>query len=208
LAIQKRFQLIFHTLGDASSAWVLKTLATKYKPKDIFDRRFRFEHLEVINPQTIKEMKEWGFIASVQPWHAVSDSLWLEKRLGQERLSQVSPIQSMINSGLRVCSGSDAPIEPHDPLMGLSAATLRRDPFSRSSLPWMIGQKVSVRDAVSMYTIEGAYAEFSDHVKGTLECGMLADFCVLSEDIFDMHPKYFIEVENLMTVIGGKVVYD
>ena len=207
-SIQKRFQLIFHTLGDQSSQWVLKTLAKKYKPQDLSNKRFRFEHLEVIQPKTISLMKDFGMIASVQPWHALSDSAWLEKRLGQERLDQVSVIKKMVMGGLHVCGGSDAPIEPHDPMKGLYAAILRRPLSNKSNTSWLLSQRLTVKEAIKMYTIEGAYAEFLEHVKGTLELGKLADFAVLSDDIFDMHPRYFLEVKNLMTVVGGKIVYE
>ncbi len=204
-AFQKRFQLIFHTLGDQASLWLLQTLALKYKPEELRDKRIRLEHVEVLNRDALSLMKQLGVIVSMQPWHALSDSSWLESRLGRERLYQVSRLKELVSQGIPVCGGSDAPIEPHQPLWGIYAAIMRK-PLKHHA-PFLLDQRLSIREALYMYTLGGAYAEFSENVKGSLERGKLADFVVLSDDIFNMHPKEFLNVKVAMTVIGGKIVY-
>lgn len=213
-AVQKRFQLVFHVLGDRASQWVLNILNMHFDPITIFERRFRFEHVEVFHSDSLSLMKRFGIIASVQPWHALSDSEWLEKRLGKERLPQISRIKDFISKGIPVCGGSDAPIEPHSPLWGIYAAVVRRPMFGAAKKSfhsrtheWLLDQKISIREAILMYTQKAAYAEFSENIKGSLDRGKFCDFVVLSDDILNMHPKHFLQVKSLMTVIKGKIVY-
>ncbi|OGP03561.1 MAG: hypothetical protein A2Z91_07430 [Deltaproteobacteria bacterium GWA2_38_16] len=168
-ALQNQFQLIFHVLGDQASIFVLEILNTYFSPKEVRDRRFRFEHLEVCHPKVLPLMKKFGIIASVQPWHIVSDRPWLEKRLGKKRMNTVGIFDKMKKKGIPLCGGSDTPIEPHDPRL--------------------------VKKFVHFYTVGGAYAEFSEDTKGTLEIGKLADFSVRSKE------------KTEMTVVGGEVVY-
>lgn len=189
-ALQKDFQLIFHVLGDQASLWVLDILNSHFEPTQIKNKRFRFEHMEVIHPKAYSLMKKFGIIASLQPWHAISDGPWLKKRLSKELLSCVSPIKNLISKKIVVCGGSDAPIETHNPLWGIHAS-----------------QKISICEAIKMYTHNAAFAEFSEDLKGSLEQGKLADFVVYPKDILEMKPKYFLKVKPSMTVIGGKVVY-
>ncbi len=191
-AFQKQFQLIFHALGDQASLWILKLLASNYKPQELLNQRIRLEHVEVLNQKSLSFMKRMGVIASMQPWHALSDSPWLDARLGPQRLFQVSRLKEIVSHGIPLCGGSDAPIEPNSPLWGIYAAT-------RKSL--------TLRQALHMYTMGGAYAEFSENIKGSLEVGKLADFVVVSQNIFDLPPKDLLEVKTQMTVSGGKIVY-
>jgi len=204
-AVRKRFQLIFHVLGDEASRWVLNILKTNFDPKDIVQRRFRFEHLEVFDPECAPDMRTFGIIASMQPWHALSDGPWIEKRLGKERFYQVSRLKGILSNGIRLCGGSDAPIEPHDPMKGMYAAVTRR-PLS-GKRDWLFEHKINLIEAIKMYTTEAAYAEFSEMDKGTLEIGKLADMAVLSDDIFHIHPRELIHVTADMTIVGGGVVF-
>ncbi|MBI3018248.1 MAG: amidohydrolase [Deltaproteobacteria bacterium] len=199
-AFQKHFQLIFHTLGDQASLWLLKVLASKYKPQELGqrplgDKRIRLEHVEILNREALFLMKTLGVIASMQPWHALSDGPWLKSRLGQKRLSQVGRFKDILKEKIPLCGGSDAPIEPHNPLWGIGAAMIQK------------GQRLNLQEAIHMYTLGGAYAEFSENIKGSLEVGKLADFVVLPKNIFRLHPKELLEVKTQMTVIGGKIVY-
>ncbi len=208
-ALQKRFQLIFHVLGDRASSWVLDVLEKYFKPDQIKDKRFRFEHLEIFDSKNLDRMKSFGIIASVQPVHALSDSAWVHERIGKERVSMVGKIKSFLMKDIPTCGGSDAPIESWNPLLGIYAAVTRR-PLDHRALhrSWLLDQKVAVREAISLYTTEAAYAEFSEHHKGTLDVGKFADFVVLSNDIYNLHPKEFLRVKPVMTVIGGKIVYE
>ena len=197
-ALRRRFQLVFHTMGDQASRSVLETIASRYRPIDLRSRRFRFEHLEVIDPRIFSMMKRFGIVASVQPWHVLSDSPWLLSRIGKERSDLVLPLKMMMRAKLHLCGGSDAPIDNYNPLAGIFAA-VTRSPLS---------QRILLEDAVQKYTEGAAYAEFSEHLKGTLERGRLAEFCVLSEDIFSIESSRFSQVKNLMTVVGGEVLYE
>ncbi len=208
-ALQRRFQLVFHTMGDQASRSVLEAIASRYRPIDLRSRRFRFEHLEVIDPNIFSMMKRFGIIASVQPWHVFSDSPWLVSRIGRERSHLILPLKTMMRSRLHLCGGSDAPIDNYNPLAGIFAAvTTPAGGAPAGRWPELARQRISLEDAVHMYTEGAAYAEFCEHLKGTLERGRLADFCVLSEDIFSIEPSRLPQVKNLMTVVGGEVLYE
>ena len=196
-AIQKRFQLVFHVMGDRASRWVLETLASRYYPKDLRHQRVRFEHVEILDPNLFSMMKRFGIISSVQPGHVVSDRPWLQRRLGRHRLKYILPLRGLLKYGIPVCGGSDSPIEHHDPLQGIYAAVTREREH-----------RIQIGEALKIYTEGGAYAEFAEGIKGNLEIGKLADFCVLSDTVLGGHPGRLLSIKNLMTVVGGRIVYE
>jgi len=205
-AIRKNRQLIFHTIGDRASQFVMETIADCYHPEELYRKRFRLEHVEVLHPNTLSLIKRFGFIASVQPWHVISDGRWLKSRLGADRLGSVLPLSAMMRKNLHMCGGSDAPIDDFNPLHGIYAAITRRS--KEGLISSLFKQRLDLRYAVKIYTEGGAYAEFAEHEKGSLEIGKLADFAVLSDDIFRLRPEKLLKVKNYMTVIGGNIVYE
>ena len=106
-----------------------------------------------------------------------------------------------------MCFGSDWTVAPLNPLLGIYAAVTRRTTDGKNPNGWFPEQKISVREAVEAYTINNAYAAFEETEKGSIATGKLADFVVLSDDIFTISPEQIENVQVEMTIVGGKIVY-
>ena len=132
-------------------------------------------------------------IASMQPYHAIDDGRWAQKRLGAQRMHDSYVFRSLLDSGATLAFGSDWPVAPMDPLMGIYAAVTRRTLDDHNPGGWVPEQKISVAEAVHAYTVGSAYAQFDEKIKGSLEPGKLADLVVLSRDIFHIDP---VEIQN------------
>jgi predicted amidohydrolase YtcJ len=142
-------------------------------------------------------MKRLGLVASVQPHFVVSD-FWVVERVGVERARWVYPFKTLMKSGVVVASGSDCPVEPINPLLGLWAAVARKS---------FVEESLTVEEALRTYTVNAAYASFSEDWFGRIEAGKFADFVVLSDDLLKISPEKIRDVRVEMTVVGGKIVY-
>ena len=143
-------------------------------------------------------MRRIGVLASVQPHFIVSD-FWVEQRLGRARARWTSPFKTLLEEGVVVCAGSDCPVEPISPMLGVWAAVAKQPNHE---------ERLTVEEALKLYTVNAAYASFEENIKGTIEEGKLADMIVLSEDPFKVEPERIKEINVLMTIVGGKIVYD
>lgn len=190
------FQVGVHAIGDRAIENVLDAYEQALKRSPLEDHRHRIEHCSVLNPELIKRMKDLGLIASVQPHFVVSD-FWLADRVGKQRARWVYPFKTLVKNGVVVASGSDCPIEEISPLLGIWAAVAKNG--SNESL--------TVKQALESYTLNAAYASFDEDEKGTIEVGKLADFTVLSDDLFSVEPDMIKKVAVEMTVVDGKTVY-
>jgi len=190
-------QLAVHAIGDRAMDIVLTALEKALKETPREDHRHRIEHASVLTKELVGRMKRLGVIASVQPHFVVSD-FWVTDRLGLERARWTYPFKTLIREGVRTVGGSDCPVEPISPLLGIWAAV------SREVFP---EERISVDEALSMYTIDAAFASFEEEVKGSIQVGKLADLVVLSDDprSFPLSEIKNIEVE--MTFVGGTMVY-
>src|SRR3546814_2097145 len=135
----------------------------------------------------------------MQPYHAIDDGRWAEKRIGAERAKGTYAFRSVLDAGAVLAFGSDWFVAPMEPLMGIYAAATRRTLDGAHPDGWVPAQKISVAEAVRAYTADSAYAEGQDAVKGTLEPGKLADLVVLSDDIFAIRSEeHTSELQSLM----------
>lgn len=190
-------QLAVHAIGDRAIETVLKAFENALKKHPRKNHRHRIEHFSVLNPKLIKRMKQLGLIASVQPHFVVSD-FWVVDRVGKDRARWTYPFKTLVKEGLIVTSGSDCPVEPIDPLLGVWAAVTRKS-FAEESL--------TVEQALKTYTLNAAYASFDENNKGTIEVGKFADLTVLSDDLFNVPPDEIKKAEVEMTIVDGKIVY-
>src|SRR5438132_4106564 len=124
----------------------------------------------------------------MQPNHAVDDGSWAEKRIGKERVKGTYAFRSLLAAGTTLAFGSDWTVAPLDPLQGIAAAVTRRTLDGKHPNGWVPEQKISVQEAVRAFTIGSATAEFAENAKGSLTPGKLADFVILSADIFKIDP--------------------
>ena len=166
----------------------------------------RIEHAQHLRPEDIARFASLHVIASVQPYHAIDDGRWAEKRIGHQRASTTYAFRSLLDAGVTLAFGSDWFVAPINPLAGIYAATTRRTLDGKNPNGWIPEQKISVPQAVHAYTIGSAYAESQDDIKGSIAPGKLADFAVLSEDIFHIDPVRIENVRVVLTAVGGEIV--
>jgi hypothetical protein len=143
----------------------------------------------------------------MQPFHVIDDGRWAWKRLDEKRLKGTYAFRSLLDSGVKLAFGTDWPVALLDPMMTIYAAVTRRTLDDKNPNGWIPEQKITVEETVRAYTIGSAYAEFQENVKGTISAGKLADFVMLSEDIFSINPNEIPKVKVLLTVVDGKIVY-
>ncbi|MDH3456381.1 MAG: amidohydrolase [Gemmatimonadota bacterium] len=201
-------QLIVHAIGDRANDWLLEAFADVRASNGPRDRRPRIEHAQHLTRQAIQRIADDGVIASMQPYHAIDDGRWAEKRIGQARLETTYAFRDLEEARARVAFGSDWTVAPLDPLRGIYAAVTRRTIDGANPDGWVPRQRVSVADAVRSYTSHSAYAAYLEGELGTLEPGKHADLVVLSDDIFAIDPVKIEHVKVDLTMVSGEVVYE
>lgn len=190
-----------HTIGDQALANVLDLLDQLPKGK----YRDRIIHVSLIRDELVQRLVDPSRIADIQPRFVPSDYPWIKERLGDQREKNLYAWKTLLSAGVLCAGGSDAPIEPFDPLLGLHAAVTRRLP-TQSHGGWNEKEKLSMKEAVQLFTIGGAYATNEEHLKGTITRGKFADMTVFSNDLFSLeHPDQLLKTSVEMTIIDGEV---
>jgi len=200
-------QVLIHGIGDRANDWLLGVYQQVRERNGPRDRRLRIEHAQHPRPAAITRYGTDSVIASVQPYHAIDDGRWAEKRIGAERIKTTYPFRSFLDAGARLTFGSDWPVAPLDPLLGIYAAVTRRTIDGANPNGWVPAQRISVEEAVTAYTASNAFASHRERALGTLEPGKYADLVVLSADIFSIPPERIEGVKADLTMVEGKVVY-
>ncbi len=199
--------VIVHAIGDRANDWLLDAFAAARSANRSGDPRFRIEHAQHLTPDAIQRIGREGVVASMQPYHAIDDGRWAEKRIGRARIRTTYAFRDLLDAGAHLAFGSDWTVAPLDPLLGIYAAVTRRTIDGANPGGWVPEQRVSVAEAVTAYTAASAYAAFVENDLGTLAPGKLADLVVLSGDIFLIDPVAIADVQVDMTVVDGRVVY-
>lgn len=201
-------QLCVHAIGDQAISMVLDIFADIAQANGPGDRRFRIEHAQHVAQKDFARFASLGVIAAVQPYHAIDDGRWAERRIGPERIKTTYAFRSFLDAGARLALGTDWPVAPLGPMLAIYAAATRATLDGKNPDGWVPEQKISVEEALRAYTAGSAYAEFQEGQKGTLAPGMLADFVVLNDDILAISPERIKDVAARTTVVGGRVVYE
>ena len=200
-------QLAIHAIGDRANALLLDvfdSLATARGPRD---RRWRIEHAQHLRPGDFERIARLGVIASMQPYHAIDDGRWAEKRIGPERIKTTYAFKSLLDAGALLAFGSDWTVAPLDPLLGVYAAVTRRTIDGANPDGWVPQQKVTVEEAMRAYTATNAYGFFLDDRLGRLMPGYAADIVLLDHSLLDIPPESLDQVRVEATIVGGRVVY-
>ena len=165
--------------------------------------------MQCIHPDDLPRLAQLDVIASVQPIHATSDMRIVDRYWGPERAPNAYPFRRLLDSGARLVFGSDGPIEPHAPLIGIHAAvTRRRGDGSPGPEGWQGQERITVAEAVDAYTCWPAYVAGEESYRGSITPGKVADLVVLSQDIFRVDPMAILETQVEMTVLDGRVVWE
>ena len=143
----------------------------------------------------------------MQPYHAIDDGRWAEKRIGPERILTTYAFRSLLDADAPLTFGSDWTVAPLSPLEGIYAAVTRRTLDGANPDGWVPREKITVEEALRCYTSANAYAGFQEDKVGRLQTGMLADFTVLSDNLLEIAPESIPEVKVILTVVGGEARY-
>lgn len=200
-------QVAIHAIGDRGNAEaiaIFEDLARAHPG----DRRWRIEHVQVLDPADIARLASTGIIASMQPIHQVSDRAMAEARLGPDRLDGAYAWATLARSGVRLAFGSDFPVEPVNPFLGLSAAVSRQDPDGNPPGGWQPQERLSFEQALHGFTRGAAYAGFAEDRIGSLEPGKWADFILVDRDVSRLDAQELARTQVLETWVAGEKVFE
>jgi predicted amidohydrolase YtcJ len=200
-------QVAVHAIGDRAVRVALEAIGYAQAKVPRERPRHRIVHAQILSPGLISEIKRNGVVADVQPKFLTTDMRWAQERVGPRRMRSSYAWRTMLKAGLQMAGGSDCPVEPADPLWGIYAAVTRKDMEGGPKTSFYPNERITVEESLRMFTVGGAYAEFAEHRKGTLEPGKLADFTVLSENLFRVPHDDIKDIKVDMTVVGGEVAY-
>jgi predicted amidohydrolase YtcJ len=193
-------QLVIHSMGDRAVGAALTVI--EEVSREVLQKGFRsrIEQAAVLNRTLIENLKEQKVIVSVQPCVAASEfSVWsATEHLGPERARWLYPLKTLLKEGIKVVAGSDCPMEPLSPLLGIQTAVMR------ASYP---EERITVDEALRLYTIDAAFSSSEEDIKGSIETGKLADLTILSSDPHKVSPNEIKDIAVEMTIIGGRVFY-
>ncbi len=194
-SLQNDDQLLVHLAGDRATETFLNAMDATGGRAVWSRRRVRIEHGDGIMPDLIARSRELGVVVVQNPSHLMLREL-LVRRFDRERTAQMQPLRSLLEAGIPLAIGSDGPLNPYLNIM-----------FA-STYPGKPKEALTREQAVTAYTLTAAYAEFAELNKGSLEQGKLADLAVLSQDIFRIPAADLPKTESVLTLVGGKIVYD
>ncbi len=200
-------QLAIHAIGDRANALLFQVFDSVARVHEERDRRFRNEHAQHLRREEIALFAPQGVIASVQPYHAIDDGRWLERRIGRARSATTYAFHSLLNAEARVAFGSDWTVGPLDPLLGVDAAVTRRTIDGRNPGGWFPEERISLAQALRAYTAGNAYAVYAEGKWGTIAPGYYGDIVVLDRNLFALPAESLATARVRYTIVGGKVVY-
>ncbi len=200
-------QVAIHAIGDRANHVILNIFEEAMAQGSERDRRWRIEHAQHLLSEDIERIAKLGVIASIQPYHAIDDGRWAEKKIGKERCQTTYAFRSLLEKGTVLACGSDWTVAPLDPLTGIYAAVTRRTLDGKNPGGWFPEQKIALEEAIKGYTLNGAFAEFSEGIKGSIDTGKLADLVVLTQNIFEIPSEEILNAQVKMTIVDGKIVY-
>jgi len=182
-------------------------IARRNGPGPARGRRWRIEHVQHLLPSDYDTFARLGVIASMQPYHAIDDGRWAEKRIGHQRAESSYAWRSLLDHHARLAFGTDWPVAPLNPILGLYAAVTRATLDGKNPNGWIPEQKISLSEAIGAYTLGSAYAEFRDEHKGSITPGKFADIVILDSDLFHVPPERIRDAKVTCTIVAGTVVY-
>jgi len=203
-------QIYTHAIGDKAVRTALDAYEAAAKTNSTYDARHRIEHIETISAEDIPRFGKLGVIASFQPLHAYPDEdtldVWL-KNAGEERGTRAWAWQSIAKSGGRLAFGSDWPVVTLNPWYGVQNAVTRQTRDGKPPDGFVPKERLSLQQAIEGYTLGAAVGARREKTEGSIEPGKLADLIIISQDLFSTEPSQIYKTQVLLTIVGGKVVY-
>jgi predicted amidohydrolase YtcJ len=205
-AHKRGVQVAVHATGDRAVDTTIDGFVKATQEKPGRDPRHYVVHGDFISGQSAKRMAEHGIAVNTQPAIKWTISDYMDTLLDKDRTANQWPLRMLIEAGVHLAASSDTPVTYPNWRQGVQSAILREAKASgKVSGP---EQRISVEEAIRMYTINGAWLDHMENTKGSIEVGKLADFCILGEDILKIDAHKIKDIPVLMTIVGGKIVYD
>lgn len=204
-ALDAGFQVNTHAIGDSANISVLGIYQQVLADQQ--NRRWRIEHAQVVPPDYFGAFSK-NIIPSVQPTHATSDMYWVEDRLGSERMNGAYAYNSLLKHAGVLALGTDFPVEYVNPMLTLSSAVYRRDTSNYPEAGFYPQEAITRIEALKGMTKWAAYANFSEHLRGSIEPGKEADFIILNKNPLGCPPEELSQIKVLQTFLDGQKVYD
>ena len=209
-ALKHNFQVCSHAIGDRANREILDRYENAFRedPSNAGDHRFRIEHAQHIDPADIPRFAALGVIPAMQAIHMSSDRPWAIDRLGERRIKEGAYMwQALLTSGARIVNGTDAPVEPLNPIPSFYAAVTRKTLKREPEGGYEPEQKMTRSQALQSYTIDAAYGAFEEMIKGSIEPGKLADFTIFTHNLMTIPEDSILQTKVFMTIVGGKQVF-
>lgn len=208
-ALKSGFQVCAHAIGDRANQEILNRYEQAFTENPgVKDHRFRIEHAQHLHPNDIPRFGKLGVIPAMQAIHMSSDRPWAIERLGEKRIVEGAYMwQSLLKSGAVIVNGTDAPVEPLNPIPSFYASVTRKTLKGEPVGGYEPNEKMTRAQALRSYTLDAAYGAFEEKIKGSIEKGKLADLVVFTENIMEAGEMDILKAEVAMTFVGGKVVY-
>ncbi|MBR0599219.1 amidohydrolase [Sinanaerobacter chloroacetimidivorans] len=169
---------------------------------------FRIIHAQMVTEGQLERMRHLPVVLDIQPVFLCTDLYWIESRLGSERIRRSYLWKTLMHAGLMLTGGSDCPVESYDPMKGIYAAVMRQDTNGFPHGGWLPEEKLTVYEAVSLFTKNIPYAEGDEDVLGTVAENKFADLVVLDQDPFSIDPAGLLDLKVLKTFVAGELVFD
>ena len=208
-ALASGYQVCTHAIGDRGNRITVNAYERAFLSRpSVVDHRFRIEHAQILDAAEIPRIAELGLIASMQTMHCVSDMPWVHDRIGASRAREGAYLwRTLLDEGIVIANGSDAPVESVNPIFGIHAAVTRCDHAGNPPGGWYPGQRMTRTEALRSFTLDAAHAAFEEDIKGSLSVGKLADLVVWSDDFLTAPPSAIPSTRAEITIVGGKIVH-
>src|SRR5665648_400918 len=209
-------QPAIHAIGDRAMEitldaieYVIENAESSHKSKKNIEERFPFRiiHAQVVNKDQLERMKKLPIILDIQPIFLTTDLYWIESRLGKKRIKNSYLWKTMMDAGLMMAGGSDCPVESYEPLKGIYAAVTRQDFKGYPEGGWEPEEKLSVYEAVCLFTKNIAYTTGDQDVLGTIEINKYADLVLLDSNPFEIKAEKIKNIKVLKTFVAGKQIF-
>lgn len=208
MALKRGFQMSTHAIGDRGNRTVLDAFENALRRHPKRDHRFRIEHAQILSLQDIPRFAQLGVIPSMQTTHQISDMSWAEARLGHDRILGGYAWRSLLQTGVIIANGTDAPVEEVSTLRTFHAAISRQNEQNQPPGGWYPQQRMTRDEAVKSMTVWAAQAAFQDDVMGSITPGKFADFVVMDRDWMSVPHESIMDTKVQATYFAGRPVYE
>lgn len=199
-------QLTAHAIGNGALKQMISCIDYVTSLDGRKDHRHRIEHAPLPDEEDMKKIKELGIVINLNPAFLYEHGEDYKENIGEERVHKMMPIKTLLEKGIMVCASSDSPYFHHyNPFLGMYELVNRK---TKKGMFIGFDEKISIEDAIKIFTYNNAYASFEEHIKGSIEAGKLADLVVLDRSILNCPSESIKDIKVEMTIFDGKAVYE